>query len=248
MDHAARLIRVLLAMAALAGMSACNAVTTAIEHRNLTVENKMTDSVFLEPVSSRYHTVFLQIRNTTDQQEFDISADLQQAISAKGYSVVSEPEQAHYILQVNVLQVGKMDKNTLQQMFSKGYGALGVAGATAYGAGLGAMAGGLSGAGYGALIAAPVALVADAFVKDVTFAAITDVQISERTTGRVTDRMNQRLKQGKSGTRDVSSEQVTDQKVYQTRVMSSADRVNLELAEAMPLLKSGITRSISGMF
>jgi hypothetical protein len=30
--------------------------------------------------------------------------------------------------------------------------------------------------------------------------------------------------------------------------MSSADRVNLDLEEAVPMLRAGITRSIAGMF
>lgn len=229
-------------------LSGCNAVTTAIEHRDLSVENKMTDSVFLEPVSASQKTIFLQVRNTTDQQSFDISSDLRQALVAKGYAIVDDPARGHYILQVNVLQVGKMDKNSMEQIFSRGFDAANVIGATAYGAGVGAMAGGLNGLGYGALVAAPVALVADAFVKDNNYAAITDVQVSERTNVRVTERMNQHLAQGRSGTRSVSSEQTTDLKVYQTRILSSADRVNLELDEAMPMLKAGITRSTVGIF
>jgi TraT complement resistance protein len=141
-----------------------------------------------------------------------------------------------------------MEKSTMQQLFAGGFGGASVIGATGYGAGIGAMAGGLNGLGYGALIAAPIAIVADAFVKDNNFGVITDVQISERTTAKVADRMNQRLQQGRSGTRDVNSQQTTDQKVYQTRIMSSADRVNLELEEAMPMLKAGITRSTAGIF
>jgi len=242
-------VNLLLACTAVTALSGCGAVTTAIEHRNLDVENKMTDTVFLEPISPSQQTVFLQIRNTTDQQDFDIGSSIRSALEAKGYQIYSDPAQAHYILQVNVLQVGKMDKNAMNQFFASGYGsAASVIGATAYGAGIGAMAGGLNGLGYGALIAAPVALVADALVKNVTYAAITDVQISEKTTTKVTDRMNQSLKQGKSGTRNVTSEETTNNKVYQTRVMSSADQVNLELADAMPSLKAGISRSIAGMF
>lgn len=58
------------ALVALAALSGCNAVTTAIEHRDLIVENKMTDTVFLDPVSSSQKTIYLQVRNTTDRQDF----------------------------------------------------------------------------------------------------------------------------------------------------------------------------------
>lgn len=37
-------------------------------------------------------------------------------------------------------------------------------------------------------------------------------------------------------------------KTYQTRVVSSANKVNLEWVEAAPALRTGLTRAISGMF
>ena len=233
-------------------LGGCQAVTTAIEHRNLEVQSKMTDTVFMEPVGSSKHTCFLQVRNTSDQADLDLASDLRSAIQAQGYTIVTEPNQAHYVLQVNVLQAGKADPSQLDQLYAAGWGnlnrAASVAGATAYGAGIGAMAGGLTGLGYGALIAAPVALVADAFVKNVTYSIVTDVQISEKTGAAVTDRMSQNLKQGRSGTRQLTSTESRSEKIYQTRIISKAERVNLELAEAMPQVKAGVVRSIAGMF
>ena len=225
-------------------LSGCQAVTTAIEHRNLEVQSKMTDTVFLEPIAPRQQTVFLQIRNTSDQAELDISPDLQAAIEAHGYTITNDPARAHYVLQVNVLQAGKADPSQLDKLFASGYGNLhnvaSVVGTAAYGAGIGAMAGGLTGLGYGALIAAPIALVADAFVKNATYSIVTDVQISEKTDAVVTDRMNQNLKQGRSGMRELTSTETRNMKVYQTRIVSKAERVNLELADAMPIVKAGI--------
>ena len=124
------------ALVALAALSGCNAVTTAIEHRDLIVENKMTDTVFLDPVSSSQKTIYLQVSNTTDRQEFDLATDLKQPLEANGYSVVSDPARAHYLLQANVLQVGKMEKSTMQQLFAGGFGGASVIGATGYGAGI----------------------------------------------------------------------------------------------------------------
>lgn len=77
---------------------------------------------------------------------------------------------------------------------------------------------------------------------------MTDVQISEKTGAVVTDRMNQNLKQGRSGTREVTSTETRNMKTYQTRIVSKAEQVNLELADAMPTVKAGIVRSIAGMF
>ena len=76
-------------------LSGCQAITTAIEHRNLDVQSKMTDTVFLEPVGPGKQTVFLQVRNTSDQADLDLASDLRSAIQSHGYTIVSEPSQAH---------------------------------------------------------------------------------------------------------------------------------------------------------
>lgn len=228
-------------------LSGCAAVQTAIAHRDLDVQNKMTDTIFLDPVGPEKQTIYLQVRNTSDQPDFDLSADLRAALQAHGYTLETDPERAHYLLQVNVLQVGKMDPSAAEQMFASGYGSiLGVAGA---GATIGAIAGqSWQAAGIGGLAGGAAALVADSFVKNVTYTIVSDVQVSERTRTIVTDRTNQRLQQGRSGTRDVTSEETSNWKRYQTRVMSSANQVNLELADAMPSLRTGMVRSISGIF
>jgi hypothetical protein len=76
------------------------------------------------------------------------------------------------------------------------------------------------------------------------------VQISERAGEgvMVTERMTQDLTQGRSGRRILSSTEMHDWKRYQTRVMSSANRVNLNFEEAAPELEAGLTRAIAGIF
>ena len=90
----------------------------------------------------------------------------------------------------------------------------------------------------------------DAFVQDVTYSIITDVQISERAGEgvMVTERMTQDLTQGRSGGSVLSSTEVHDWKRYQTRVMSSANRVNLDFEDAAPDLVAGLTLAIAGIF
>jgi Enterobacterial TraT complement resistance protein len=84
----------------------------------------------------------------------------------------------------------------------------------------------------------------------VTYSIITDVQVSERAGAEVmvTERMSQDLAQGSGGRRILSTSEVHDWKRYQTRVMSSANQVNLDFEDAAPELVAGLTRAIAGIF
>jgi hypothetical protein len=101
----------------------------------------------------------------------------------------------------------------------------------------------------GGLIGAATSSVVDALVEDVTYTIVTDVQISERAGEGVvvTERLEQNLRQG-SGARIISATQIHDWKRYQTRIMSTANRTNLDFADAAPQLVEGLTRSIAGIF
>jgi hypothetical protein len=235
------------AAALIVSLTGCGAVHTAIAHRDLDVQSKMTDTIFLDPVEPGQQTVYVQVRNTSDRDDFDLSEDLRAGLERRSHTVVNDPERAHYLLQVNVLQVGKIDPSAAERMFAGGYGStIGTAGA---GATIGALSGGTwMAAGIGGLVGGASALVADALVKDVTYSVITDVQVSERSAVAVRERTNQRLQQGRSGTRDISAEESSGWKRYQMRVISSANQVNLDLEDALPALRAGVARSIAGTF
>ena len=76
------------------------------------------------------------------------------------------------------------------------------------------------------------------------------MQVSERAGEgvMVTERMTQDLAQGSSGRRILSTTEMHDWKRYQTRIISSANRVNLEFDDAAPELVAGLTRAIAGIF
>lgn len=225
----------------------CAAAHTAIAKRDLDVQNKMTDTIFLDPVGPSQKTVYVQVRNTSDYAELDLSSEIRNAIEGRGYQVTDDAERAHYWLQVNVLQVGKIDPSAAEAAFNGGYGSVwagSAAGAAIGGAASQAWTGGL----IGGVVGGAVATVADALVKDTTFAIITDVQVSERSKVAVREETQQRLTQGRSGTRNVSAAETTNWKRYQTRVMSSANQANLEFADALPYLKTGMTRTVAGIF
>ena len=126
------------------------------------------------------------------------------------------------------------------------------AGGGALGYGIGHAGGGndvLLGVG-GALAGAAIENLSGAFVQDVTYSIVTDVQVSERVDNGVvvTQSDTANLKQGTSGTRTQSSSTTTDLERYRTRIVSTANKANLEWPEAAPQLVAGLSRSVAGIF
>ena len=236
----------------LALLTGCAAVHTSIAKADLDVQTKMSDAVFLDPVGPDKRTIFIQVRNTSDKPNFDIESSLKSAIAAKGYRIMQDPDKAHFKLQAQILNVSKADPTAAASALNAGYGgAIGgavlggtIGGAIADARGLGI------GAGAGALAGGLAATVANAMVKDVTYAAITDVQISQKTKEGIsgTQKTKADLAQGTGTKVEQTFNEVVKEKRYRTRVMSTANQVNLEYDDAAPRLNAGLTRVLTGLF
>lgn len=242
---------------ALLFLSGCAASQTLISKRNLDVQTKMSETIFLDPVGPEQKVIYIDVRNTSDKDNFDIAAPIKDAIAKRGYRVTQDPKEAHYRLQANVLSVAKTDPTAAQQALAGGFGGplLSAVGGAAAGAAIGGLAGGTYGAaGIGAaaggLAFAGAEVVAGALVKDVTFMVVTDVQVVEKAPEGVIVRQDnqQNLKQGIGGTEQQTSSEVTKNKKYRTRVVSTANKANLDYEEAAPALTQGLTKSLAGLF
>jgi hypothetical protein len=233
-------------------LGGCAAVHTSIAKKDLDVQTKMSDTVFLDPVGPDKKTIYVEIRNTSDKSNFDIQRSIVHNLQVKGYNVTTDPDYAHYWLRANVLSVDKTSPTAAENALHAGYG--GAITGAAVGAATGAALGGWSGAGIGGLAGAAAfgiaETVADAAVHDVTYMAITDIEIAEKAKEGVIVRQDskQHAKQGIGGGRTQTSSEISDKKQYRVRVVSTANQVNLEYQEAAPSLTEGLTRSISGIF
>ncbi|PON15996.1 conjugal transfer protein TraT [Candidatus Entotheonella serta] len=252
-----REFRTLICMVVLVGLFAgCAATQTSIAKRELDVQTKMSEAVFLEPVAPARRTVFVQVRNTSDKPSFDIGPSVKSAILAKGYRVTENPEIAHYKLQAQVLSVSKSSLTAAEAALNDGFGATIVGAGTGAisGAVIGGIAGGRQGAaigaGVGGLLGGVISTIADSSVKDVTYVAVTDVLISEKTKQGVVGRRNLQIdnSQGQGGSERQTFAEATDEKRHRTRVVSTANKVNLEYEEAAVQLAHGLTRSLAGLF
>lgn len=233
-----------LAMGAALILSGCGAMSTAIKKRNLDVKTQMSETIWLDPSENK--TVYLQIRNTSDKDMNGLQTKIHQEVTKKGYTVASSPDSAHYWIQANILKADKMDLRESQGWLNRGYqGAIGTA---ALGAGIAAYNTNSAGTVLGVGLASGlVGMAADAMVEDVNYTMITDLQISERTKAEVTTRSINALKQGSSSTKVQTSTDTGDQQKYQTRIVSNANKVNLQFDEAKPVLEDQLAVSIANI-
>lgn len=240
-------IRYTAVTASILALVGCAATQTAIEHGRLETSTKLSKTIFLDPISANQKIVYLKAKNTSEET-MDINKPLAEAFTAKGYRVVNSPDKAHYLLQANILQIGKMSLSASQNALGGGYGS------ALAGAGAGAAIGALSGHGNavlaGGLLGGLAGVAVDSLVKNVNFTMVTDVQISERVARgvKVHEQFSAELENGTaSGTRQSSSRDSQYQR-YRTRVVSNADKVNLAFPQARASLEQGLVKTLVGIF
>lgn len=231
----------------IAVLTGCAATQTALEHRTLEVSTKQSETVFLEPVSKSQKTIYVSFKNTSDES-IDITPQLKTVLSNQGYRVVNQPNLAHYLLQANILKVGKMSIAASQSALGGGYGSA-IAGAVA-GTVAGSFTHSSSGLIAGGLAGGVIGLAADSLVKDVNYTMITDVQISERAGKgiKINEQFQSHLKNGTSTVTSQTSSRESQYQRYRIRIVSNANKVNLKFADARPALEQRLVKTITGIF
>ena len=219
----------------------CSTMHTVISKRNLDVQTKMSDTIWLEPAAANEKTVFIQIRNTSGKN-LNIEQKITNILASKGYRIVNDPSEAKYWLQANILKVDKVNLDS-DNGFSDavlGAGIGGVLGAQRSGGAYTALGWGLAGAAIGTL--------ADALVSDTAYAMVTDILITEKTGRNVQTSTRNSVKQGNSGSISSSSTGSSNMEKYSTKVLSTANQVNLNFNSAVPILEDELGKVIGGIF
>ncbi len=225
--------------------SGCSAAHTAIKKRNLDVQTRMSETIFLEPMAPSKRIIYVDVRNTSDK-EMEVKESLYRAIRDKGYTITDNPEAAYYMLQANVLQVGKTDLRASKEALDGGFGGAVLGAGTAY-----AISSANRDVAAAAVVGAALGVVGDALVDDTYYTMVTDIQIRERPLigEQIRQSQNTSMRQGSSTT---VSQTVTgtpaEWKTYRTRIVSTANKVNLDFEEAQPALQEALAKSLSGLF
>lgn len=251
----------------------CAAMKIAIEHQDLEITTRMSSSIFLELTDSVKKTVYIDIKNTSDK-EIEVYPAIKKAVEGRGYKVVSDFKDAFYFLRGNILFVGKIDPTAAESALLNGFGGglAGVAIGNQVG-GTGAMVGlGLLGMATEMIANSMVRNVTYSIITDLQISERSDhkiiqsieskfsqgdtqthrSQVSEGTTKGLFKEGNYRTGEeeiiDKGTIIKQKSEITTNRRKYRTRILSTANQVNLKFEEAKLLLEQNLARSISGIF
>ncbi|NPV51710.1 MAG: hypothetical protein HPY60_11030 [Candidatus Methanofastidiosum sp.] len=229
-------------------LTGCGHMLTAIEHSDMQVKLKMTDTIFLDPVlKAKNRTVFIAVNNTSDMQEVDtemLKNLIAGRLTAKGYQVVQNPDQAGYIIQANVLymdyvrQTGTHEGGITGALVGAGTGALvGQSRDTSIALGL---IGGLIGGVGGALIGKAI--------KVETYAGVVDIELREKTDKPVTGQMITNAQTGSATTIHTRQEINTNWQIYRTKIACTAQQTNIDKNEAARVIAERIATQLGGIF
>ena len=228
---------------------------------------KMSQSIFIDPVKKELRTVFVSSKNTSGQP-INLEQSLISELQAKGYKIVDDPDEATYILMVNVLYCDrKQENNAVGAGLATGAIGAGISGYNHGGAGQ-AIGVGLGAAAIGALIGKAT--------EDTIYQMQVDVLIKEKAKGLVFTENSTAA--GQASVRDsdkagfvnsfggsVKNTNATghlnsnmannksqyyedERKEYKTVMLAEATKMNLTLQEATPILEKQISNQISGLF
>ncbi len=226
----------------------CAATQIALEHKNLEIQSKMSATIFLDVEKRQEKTVYLDIKNTSDK-EVDVQLLIKARLEKSGYTILPNAKDAFYILQLNILQVGKSDPSALRDALGAGFGgplACAVAG-TVIGANSSSPLRMFNGGAIGGLLGGAGEMISGALVKNVTYSMITDVRILERTDEAAAQQVESSFAQGTGTQVTQSSQGTTTRHKFQTRVVSTANQVNLKFEEAVPQLQAQLAKSVASI-
>lgn len=248
-------LRLLSLGVALSLLGGCAATQVALSKKDLDVQTKTSTSVFVDPVPRNQRTIFLDVRSGVmefDRRNFSQFVKQQFASNENGYQIVDDPDQAHFQMLVYVLNLEKASPTAAQAALQQGYVG---GGETMAGAAAGAVIGSRSGNTWtggvvGGLAATGVSLVANSLVKDVTYMLVADISIRERVAQGVYVRKDTQIdaRVSDAGSSQQRVSEVSNRKDYRTRIVTTANKANLELPEAQNPMFQKTAYAMAGFF
>lgn len=210
-----------------------------------------SNTIFLDPNTNR--TVHTQLRNASENQQVTLN-ELNAKLTAKGYQLLKDPEQANYWIQAKVIYCHKAAEGVTPESVAKAGAGAGISsGGTTMasssdmsgggmGGGIMSMGGGMPDinammrqamAGGGGF---PGMQMQQAPKEDgITYLCVTDVQITDR-------------KLGKTIGQPVSGQATSSPKVQQMRMVGHVRQKNIDIPEATPIIQDKVSTGIAGLF
>ena len=228
---------------------------------------KMTQSVFINPVAKNKRLIFVSSKNTSGQR-INLENTILSELQLKGYTIVDDPEQATYILMMNILYCDKkQENNAVGAGLATGVLGAGVAGYNGHGAG-GTIGIGLGAALVGALIGKATEdtiyqMQVDIVIREKAKGSVSTSSVTANGQSRVTDSSKAGFVNSFGGTAsDVNASGQLNSNMasanaqnyetnyieHKTMLFAEATKMNLTLPEATPILERQISSQIAGLF
>ncbi len=249
MKQIRKAVMVVMAAGIVAQLIGCSSTMRAIENRNLQVEAKMSDTIFLDPeVLTETPKVFVRVANTSDFQDVDFSDLLRKRLEGMGYTVTRSAREAQYQVTANLLYMGEkkqgMDPDAILRA---GFGGAVVGGTVAAVSGSNLRGAGAAGLVAGAAMAGSEALIGGIFHVDEYFGVV-DIQVREEVEGGVTGTQVAELQSGMGGTVQTTRNIRSDKQEYRTRIVVKAKQTRMDRKEAVAVVTERLASQIAGLF
>jgi len=234
-------------------LSGCAATQTALSKKELDVQSRTSTAIFVDPVAANKRTIYLDVKSGVmefDRRKFkEFVREQFTHNNDNGYKIVDDPTQAQFQMVAYVLNLEKASPTASEQALNQGYSG----GAILGGAALGAMANSsnsYNGALAGGIIGGAAEMIAGNMVKDVTYMLVCDIQITEKAAKGVIVRKNSRIhaKISDAGSSQQTVSEASNRKEYRTRIVTTANQVNLKLENAQDLMFKKTAYAMSGFF
>jgi Enterobacterial TraT complement resistance protein len=209
-----------------------------------------SNTIFLDPNTNR--TVYTQLRNASENQQVMLN-DVNTKLSAKGYQLVQDPDQANYWIQAKLIYCHKAADEVTPEAVAKAGPSAGISsGGTVMASATDPMGGGMAGmpdmsammrqamamsggqGGFGGMSGFP-GMQPPPKEDGVTYLCVADVQITDR-------------KMGKSIGRPTGGQSSGSEKVQQMRMVGHVRQKSLDIPEATPIVQGKIATGIAGLF
>jgi hypothetical protein len=221
----------------------------AISHRNLEVQAKMSDTIFLNPeVLESGKPVYVRCTNTSDFQEIDFGQIVKDRIKASGRTVTTNPKEASYLLQANLLYLGEERKDlTMEGAMAGGVGGLLGGAAVARSAGMNGFSGGLTGLAIGAA-GAGIGALAGSIVHVDSYVGLVDISIKEAVAGGVTGSEVSDTSNGTSTFKHTERTVQDTRQEFRTRIGVKAVQTNIDRVAASNHISERLSAQIAAYF
>lgn len=161
-------------LSTIALLSGCSGTYTRMANSDLEITTNMNKTIWLNPTVPENTKIFVQVRNTSDNQNFnDLNGYITRALEYKGYQITTNPANANFILQANVVRATSINRSSAMDAQNDA-----VIAGTGVGLAVANKNDGLAGVGAG-LAAGLATMYFDANTKDITYNVQTDIRITE---------------------------------------------------------------------